>query len=307
MEAPVNPWVWLFVLVVILGALGAGVWLVRQRPLAVYAWAARRSLVKAGLRQVRVATPTGSLSVFVGGSGPLLMLLHGAGDQAGTWAKVVPQLLPGHRLLIPDLAGHGDSAPKTGPIEAGAIFAGLEAVVGALAEGQPLTVMGNSLGGWMAMVLAQRHPDWVGRIIAVNGGALKGSSGSVNLLPRTRREARETMAQLRDPGSPAVPDLVLDDMIRRATDSPLLRFASTAATMDAWTLDEAQLQELKLPVFLLWGTADQLMPLGYAQRLANALPNAELITIPHCGHIPQQEAPERFLEAMAKALPTLRS
>ena len=111
------------------------------------------------------------------------------------------------------------------------------------------------------------------------------------------------MAQLRDPGSPAMPDYVLDDMVRQRTSSSLARFAGTAATMGAWLLDETQLATLRMPVRLLWGGADQMMTLDYARRLQAALPDAQLITIDRCGHVPQQEAPGRFLEALATVLP----
>ena len=300
-----HTWTWMLIILAVLLAAGLGAltWLGRKRPLALYAWSCRRALTKAGLRQHFVPSGQGPLSVFVGGTGPLLLLLHGAGDQAGTWAKVVPALLGGYRVILPDLAGHGDSAPASGTIEAAAIVAGLEAVIGAEAQGQPVTVIGNSLGGWMAMVLAQRHPEWVTRVIAVNGGALNGSASSVNLLPKSRREAQETMSQLRDPSNPAVPNFVLDDMVRRAQSSPLQRFVATAnTTMGDWTLDEAELRSIQAPVTLLWGTADQLMTLGYAQRMASVLPHAELIPIARCGHIPQQEAPERFQETLLKVL-----
>lgn len=232
----------------------------------------------------------------------MLVLLHGAGDQAGTWARVVPALVKHHTLVIPDLAGHGDSAPALGPIETSAVFAGLEAVLASQVQGRKATVVGNSLGAWMAMLLAQRHPEWVGRVVAVNGGPLKGSSSSVRMLPQNRQEARETMAQLRDPGSPAIPEHVLDDMVRQINGSPLARFAATWPTMDAWILSEEQLRTLQVPVRLVWGTSDQLMPLDYAQKMQAALPDVQLIRIERCGHIPQQEAPERFLEALRQAL-----
>lgn len=293
------------VLAVALGTALVALWLMLKRPLWVWTREARRSLRASKLRRVIVPSPVGPQTVFVGGSGPVLVLLHGAGDQAGTWAKVVPSLVRHHTLVIPDLAGHGDSAPSTGPIEISMIFAGLEAVLAREARGRRVTLVGSSLGAWMAMVLAQRHPEWVERVVAVNGGALKGSGSSVNLLPRNRQEARETMAQLRDPGRAAVPDIVLDDMVRLAKEGPLARLAATAATMEDWVLDEAQLRTLNVPVRLVWGTSDQLMPLAYARRMQDALPDAELITIDRCGHVPQQEAPGRFLEALGRAIPGL--
>jgi pimeloyl-ACP methyl ester carboxylesterase len=59
---------------------------------------------------------------------------------------------------------------------------------------------------------------------------------------------------------------------------------------------------MKVPVRLVWGVSDQLMTLDYARRMAEFLPDAELIPVEGCGHVPQQEAPERFLAALGKAL-----
>jgi pimeloyl-ACP methyl ester carboxylesterase len=230
------------------------------------------------------------------------MLLHGAGDHAGTWFRIVPSLIKRYTLVLPDLAGHGESAPATGPIQTSDIVSGLEAVVASQVQGRPLILVGNSLGGWMAMVLALRHAELVVRVVPVNGGALKGLNEEVSLQPRTRQEARETMARLRDPGSPAIPDYILDDLVRRTGTGALARFAATEPTMEGWLLDEAQLGLLKMPMRLVWGVSDQLMSLDYARRMVAALPDAELIPIERCGHIPQTEAPERFKAALFQAL-----
>ena len=276
-------------------------WWMMKRPLEVLAWGTRRSLQKAGLRKQVVETPPGPQVVYCGGEGPLLVLIHGAGDHAGTWFHAVKALVKTHSLIVPDLAGHGASAPASGPIHAADIYAGLEAVLAQLGQGRPLTLVGNSLGAWMASVLAVRRPDWVVRVVAVNGGPLVGQ-GQVNLLPATREEARASMARLRDPASPAIPEPVLDDLVRRAKTGPLARFAATAATMPSWILTEAQLGEVRVPVRLVWGVSDQLLPLAYAERMLKALPDARLIPIERCGHVPQLEAPERFLAALREAL-----
>ncbi|MDR3671636.1 MAG: alpha/beta hydrolase [Holophaga sp.] len=290
------------VLAVLLVAAAIASWLVWRCPITFYKMMARRSLKKSGLKQVFVPSPKGPQGVFVGGSGPVLMFLHGAGDHAGTWSRVVPALLRDYRLVIPDLAGHGSSAPATGLIEAADIVAGLEAVLESQPKDQPVTLVGNSLGGWMAMVLAQRHPERLERVIAVNGGALAIPPGPVNLQPRDREEARQTMMRLRDPDFPRIPDNVLDELVRKSRGGPLARFAATAERFLPWIMDEAKLGTITVPVFLLWGVADQLLTLDYAKQMLGALPNARLIPIDHCGHIPQQEAPGRFLEALGKAL-----
>lgn len=280
----------------------AAAWLFLKRPLALLAWGTRRSLIATGLKKQVVQTPAGAQTVFVGGTGPVLVLLHGAGDHAGTWAQAAKALAKDHTLVIPDLAGHGDSAPATGPIDTAQIYGGIEAVLASRTPGQPLTLVGNSLGAWMALVVAQRHPDWVAKVVAVNGGPLLGTSTQVRLLPTNRAEARATMAQLRDASSPAIPDHVLDDLVRVTQTGPLARFAATAMTMGPWLLTEDQLRELRTPVRLVWGTSDELMPLDYAQRMLTALPDVALIPIERCGHVPQQEAPTRFLAALHQAL-----
>ncbi len=294
---------WFEVILLLSGvAVGAAVWFFLKRPLALLAWGMRRSLIATGLKKLVVPTPNGPQTVFVGGTGPVLVLLHGAGDHAGTWAHAAKALAKDHTLVIPDLAGHGDSAPATGPIDAAQIYGGIEAVLSSQASGQPLTLVGNSLGAWMAMLVARRHPDWVAKVVAVNGGPLLGTNTQVRLLPTNREEARTTMAQLRDANSPAIPDHVLDDLVRLTQTGPLARFASTALTMGPWLLTEGQLRELQTPVRLVWGTSDQLMSLDYAQRMVAALPDVALIPIEHCGHVPQQEAPTRFLAALRQAL-----
>ncbi|HEX7552356.1 MAG TPA: hypothetical protein VF378_02290, partial [Geothrix sp.] len=77
----------LWILVLALFIVGCAVvgWLFAKRPLAVAIWATRRSLLSSGLKKVSVEAPIGPQTVFVGGSGPVLLLLHGAGDHAGTW------------------------------------------------------------------------------------------------------------------------------------------------------------------------------------------------------------------------------
>jgi pimeloyl-ACP methyl ester carboxylesterase len=277
-------------------------WLMLKRPLELWDWGTRRALAKAGLEKRVVPSPVGPQTVFVGGAGPLLVFLHGAGHQAGTWLQSARALATRYTLVIPDLAGHGESAPATGPIQASDIVSGLEAVIASQSQGRPVTLIGNSLGGWMAMVLARRHPEWVDRIVAVNGGPLAGADASVRMLPTTREEARDTMARLRDASSPAIPDHVLDDLVRRSRSGSFARFVATTPSMGDWALTEAQLESIRVPVRLIWGVSDSFMPLTYAERMRAALPDVELIPLDRCGHVPQQEAPERFLAALRQAL-----
>jgi len=286
--------------VLLLAAVGAFLW-ARMRPLAAYAAAGRRALAKAGLEKARTASPAGEQAFFRGGSGPVLVLLHGAGDQASAWSLVVPKLLPGRTLVVPDLAGHGASAPEAGPISVPMLLSGFSAVLDAAAPKGKVTIVGNSLGAWLACLWAKEHPERVERLVLVNGGPLKHAAEGITLLPKDRAEARAAVDKLRDPGSIRVPDFVLDDVVRQAATGPLARLAATSGEMEPYVLD-GRLGGLDVPVELLWGASDQLLPLSYAERMRAELPKARVTELPRCGHVPQQECPAAFAAALGTLL-----
>ena len=286
--------------VLLLAAVAAFLW-ARMRPLAAWAAAGRRALAKAGLEKARVPSPAGEQSFFRGGSGPVLVLLHGAGDQASAWSLVAPKLLPGRTLVVPDLAGHGASAPEAGPISVPMLLSGFSAVLDAAAPKGKVTIVGNSLGAWLACLWAKEHPERVERLVLVNGGPLKHAAEGITLLPKDRAEARAAVDKLRDPGSIRVPDFVLDDVVRQAATGPLARLAATSGEMEPYVLD-GRLGGLDVPVELLWGASDQLLPLSYAERMRAELPKARVTGLPRCGHVPQQECPAAFAAALGTLL-----
>jgi pimeloyl-ACP methyl ester carboxylesterase len=286
--------------VLVLAAVAFFLW-ARLRPLAAYAASGRRALAAAGLAKTTVPSPAGPQTLFRGGSGPVVVLLHGAGDQAAAWSLVAPKLLPGRTLVVPDLAGHGASAPESGEIAIETLLAGLSAVLDAAAPKEKVAIVGNSLGGWLACLWAKEHPERVERLVLVNGGPLKHVAEGMTLLPKNRAEARKAVDALRDPGSIRVPDFVLDDVVRQAAHGPLARFAATAGRMEPFVL-EGRLGELTVPVDLLWGASDRVMPLSYAERMRAELPRVRLTELPRCGHVPQQECPAAFATALGALL-----
>src|SRR6185369_6510314 len=109
---------------------------------------------------------------WTGGSGDeTLVMLHGTNDQAGTWARVVPMLTSRYRLVLPDLAGHGESEPKSGPIAFNVVIDQLQRII----EQEKLdrfTLSGNSFGAWIAILYTLAHPERVKRLVLEGGGGL---------------------------------------------------------------------------------------------------------------------------------------
>jgi pimeloyl-ACP methyl ester carboxylesterase len=151
------------------------------------------------------------------------------------------------------------------------------------------------------MLYAVKHPERVARLVAVNGGALRGDRPDLTLTPSNREEARKLFDALTDPGSLRLPDFVLDDVVRQARSGPLGRLASTSQDMQNYLL-EGRLNELTVPVDLLWGSADRMLSLDYARRMEAGLPATRLTVIFRCGHVPQQECPAHFVMALEKIL-----
>lgn len=289
------------VLLGLVAALAAVYWM-RHNPLEMLEWTRRKTLERAGFTEVKGEVGGGRFVYWRGGEGPKLVLLHGSGDRAGTWATVAPSLAAGYEVLIPDLPGHGDSAPAGGPLPLSLILDRTESWLVGQTVGAPAILVGNSMGAWIAVELARRQPAAVERLVLINGGPLRGEPKGLTLTPADREQARRLMEALRDPSSPEVPDYVLDAIVRRAATGPIGRMMAELPDMESHLLDDSRLGEVTVPVDLLWGESDQLLGLEYARRLLAGLPRARLTTLPACGHVPQVECPAKLYPALEALL-----
>ena len=272
------------------------------RPIAMMVWLRRNALRRAGLRKTQLITTVGKQTVWHGGAGPLLVLLHGSGDQAGTWNRVVPELKGRFQLVIPDLAGHGESDPATGVLSLGTLLTALEQVLDAMPlRGEPMVLAGNSLGAWMAMLYAQKHPPRVRRVILIDGGPIKNSS-EIGLMPKDREEARRTLDAVLDPSSPRRPNFVLDDLVRISNTGPISRLLAAGQEDIFKYLLEGKLGSFQMPVDLIWGESDRLVPMDYAKWLQSQLPHSTLTVIERCGHAPQFERPRELTKVLLQIL-----
>lgn len=284
---------------VLLLALAAGL-LFWRYPLGVSAWLSRQGLRGAGFSRVEVETSAGKQIVWEAGSGPLIVFLHGAGDQAGAWVRVAPEFAADHRVLVVDLAGHGDSEPKEGSLPLPLLLSAFSQVMEQRVDGKAVLV-GNSLGAWLSFLYAREQPEKVSRIVAVNGGPLRSDLGGYSLMPQTRKEARDLFDALFYRSAEQVPGFILDDVIRQANSGAIPRLVADVRAMEEHVLD-GKLEDFPVPADLIWGDADLLMDMNYAQRLKEALPAARLTVIPQCGHVPQRECPQDFSRRLRDAL-----
>lgn len=241
------------------------------------------------------------------GDGPTLVMIHGVSDQAGTWFQVASGLADEFRVLLVDLPGHGESGPVTGPLPMSTVldgFAGWLRRHGAPEDGSGVTLVGNSMGAWVALATAASDSAAVQRVVMVNGGPLRVDTGDLDLLPADREEARRLMAALRDPASPPIADPVLDDLVRRAPHGQVQRMFDAEQDLESHLMadDATGLGRILTPVDILWGASDRYLGRDYAERLLEGLPRARLTWIEACGHLPQAECPRAFVDGLNEVL-----
>jgi len=274
------------------------------RPVATTFWLRRLSLRQTGFRKTTIATTVGRQTTWQGGTGPSLVLLHGAGDQAGTWNRIAPALKAHFHLIMPDLAGHGESEPTTGVLRLGTLLTALEQVLDTTPwRGVPIVLAGNSLGAWMAMLYASKHPQKVTRVILIDGGPIRHAS-QIGIMPKDREEARRTLDAVLDPSTPHRPSFVLDDLVRVANTGPISRLLAAGEGDLSKYLLEDRLEGFQIPVDLVWGASDRLVSLDYAKKLQAQLPHCSLTVIERCGHGPQLEQPRELTRVLLEILAT---
>ena len=214
-----NPLKWAFVLLgIALLATAVGIGAFYSNPVGIGMTLARQALDRMGLERQAFDAPAGRLLYWRGGAGEPVVLVHGMGNQAGTWVKIAADLSHSARLIVPDLPGHGDSAPYEGELTLRDEVAGLAALIDRESPDTPVTLVGNSMGGWVSLLYAAEHPDRVRRVIALNSAGLEYDLGDLTLVPSTREEARALVTAMSPEGVGLPRDFVIDDLIEKITD-----------------------------------------------------------------------------------------
>lgn len=243
------------------------------------------------------------LRIFEGGAGPPLLLVHGYGGAAWNFSELAP-LLEGRRLVIPDLPGHAASerlpaAPNLGAY-ADAVAACLDA--------RPYDVLGHSMGGVIALRLAERRPELVRRIVLAAPAGISSASrwGEITITlagivkpariagRRVDRIARSRLLRrlIFGPFEVSNPDALTERAVYGLLRGPVIATdalsAGRALAADDPRLD---LDRVRCPVLVLWGGRDRQVPLAdgfeYARRL-----RAPIRVIADCGHLLISERPD---------------
>ncbi|WP_099023928.1 alpha/beta fold hydrolase [Mycolicibacterium palauense] len=245
---------------------------------------------------------------------PPVLLLHGITRSLEDWSAQVTRLSQRYRVIAPDLPGFGYSARKPGPATPLALADGVAETLDALAETRACHVIGNSLGGTVAMQLLAAHPDRVGSLVLVNSA---GFGSSVTPLLRLltvpgvgRYVATHTTAagaRLMERQIFADPALATTERIEHALAlgarpgngafvHELANVLGTPRGVRApWrrTLLGAVTRHPR-PTMIMWGDRDRILPARHFDAARTHFPHARTHMFAGVGHMPQIERPDEF-------------
>ncbi len=250
-----------------------------------------------------------------GGSGPVILLVHGITGSSAHWEPLLPLLAERFTVIAPDLLGHGQSAKPRGDYSLGAYAAGLRDLLIAL-DLPRATVVGHSLGGGIAMQFSYQFPERCERLVLVSSGGLGNDvslllraaalPGSELVLPllasrRVRSVAAglgRLLGHLRLKPGHDIAELAtglgsLADSDARQAFLHTLRSVIDPRGQRVSANDRLHLTEV-MPSLLVWGARDPIIPARHGEAAHEAMPGSRLELLPDAGHFPQLDDPYRL-------------
>jgi pimeloyl-ACP methyl ester carboxylesterase len=286
---------------------------------------------KRNLRPVRELTPSlefrtihGYRRAFrIAGSGPAVLLIHGIGDNSSTWETVQTKLAQRFTVIAPDLLGHGKSDKPRADYSVAAYANGMRDLLAVL-DIDRVTVIGHSLGGGVAMQFCYQFPQLVERLVLVSTG---GVTKDVHPMLRVASMpmGSEALTLLRMPLALTALQIAgrvvgtvlgsrgfardLPDVLRILAELPEPKassaFSRTLRAVVDWRgqvitmLDRCYLTK-SVPVQLIWGTDDSVIPVSHARMAHAAMPGSRLEIFNRSGHFPFHDDPDRFVEVVGR-------
>ena len=238
------------------------------------------------------------------GEGEAVIFLHGAGGGASGYSNFkgnYPEFAKaGFRAIVPDLIGYGlSSKPDLPQYDLDLFVAGIKGLVDGLGL-KRITLLGNSLGGAVALGYALAYPDDVARLILMAPGGVEdldtylAMPGIKNMFDiykagKTGVEAMRAVMtmQLFDPA------LLTDEIINERAPIAATQTQAARSVLKVPNMT-GQLHQLRCPVFGFWGVNDQFNPVGGTMKLMENCPQARMVLVNRCGHWVQVEHRELF-------------
>jgi pimeloyl-ACP methyl ester carboxylesterase len=258
-----------------------------------------------------------STSLLEGGDGPPVVLLHGQGGFAEIMGGLIRMVVDRYRVVVPDLPGMGRSEVRSGTLDGPLVVKWLGELIAKTCD-QPPIVLAVSMGGSIGLRFALERGKEISKLILVDSGSLgrfrpppsllfalirfirkPDRAGAARMQRQVFLDADRVRAQMGDRL-----EMLEDYQIDRAK-QPSVNAANRTLLRRVGTkqVPEEQLRTIDVPVAMIWGRRDRVMPFKYAER-ASASFGWPLYPIEDAGHLPFVEQPAAFVAALRAILET---
>lgn len=250
---------------------------------------------------------TTMIDAQVSGDGPPLVLLHSLLADRSSFLRVLGPLSCEFKVMLAALPGFGGSPAVVGGLSD--VADRVAAAIQAFSPDRPVRLLGNGYGGFVALQAVIRHPGLADRLVLADAGAAFSEPGrqafrgmaAAATAKGLEAIADTAMRRLFAPGFHAAnPGLVSDRRLIFLASDPAVIIAACEA-LAALDLRSA-LAGVTIPVLAVVGELDEATPPAMAREVVAGLPNAELIILDGLAHVPQLQAPQRFLDAVVPFL-----
>jgi pimeloyl-ACP methyl ester carboxylesterase len=255
----------------------------------------------------KFATVYGAKIHFVeAGTGAPLILIHGLADDVAVWDSVIPPLAASFRVIALDQIGFGRSDKPLLSYRVSTFVDFLDGFLNEL-KIKRASLVGNSLGGWVAAAFTLAHPERVERLVLSDaaGYAALAKTMDPRALSALRLASRDDIRYLGP--------LTFHD--KRFYEDVDLTFKQRVTAGDGYTVSQflgsmirgedvldGRLGAIHKPTLIVWGREDRLIPLNFAERFHKEITGSRLEVIDNCGHMPHVECPKEFVTAVLEFL-----
>jgi len=242
-------------------------------------------------------------------SKPTVILLHGLGGSAENWQFTVPALAANYHVLAPDQIGFGKSDKPLLKYRVGTYVDFLDKFMAEL-KIEKATLVGNSMGGWVAGLMAIKYPNRVEKIVLADAAGIIPAGVNTDEIYQLNNSTRDEIRA----------------NLKRIFANPLLQnnealvdqfMTARIAANDGYTINSLiesikrkedflndRLGEIKKPTLIIWGKQDGLLPVADASVFNKGIAGSQMIIFENCGHAPQFEKAADFNKEVLKFLET---
>ncbi len=240
---------------------------------------------------------------------PTVILLHGLGAQAESWQLNIAALAANYHVIAPDQIGFGKSDKPFLKYRVGTYADFLDKMMAEL-KIEKASLVGNSLGGWVAALTAVKYPNRVEKIVLADAAGIAPPAIDFERIYQLNNSTRdEVRANLK---------LIFFNPMFQNNETLVDQFMTQRITTnDGYTINsliesikrkedflDTRLGEIKKPTLIIWGKQDGLIPLADGEKFNKGIANSQLVVFENCGHVPQFEKAADFNKKIIEFLQT---